>query len=116
MDSSIWKITFQSLYRSKLLTKYVLYTFLAALTYYSYNEAAFLCLDKVSTVSHTIANTLKRVFIILASVVVFGNRITPQGILGSALAIGGVFLYSLAKDRAKKNDLWGKDSGSASTT
>jgi solute carrier family 35 protein E1 len=74
----------------------------AALFYYTYNEVAFLCLDNVSPVSHAIGNTLKRVFIISSSILVFGNRMTPQGILGSVLAIGGVFLYSLATNNFKR--------------
>ena len=36
--------------------------------------------------------------IILASVVVFGNQLTPLGAAGSAIAIFGTLLYSLAKN------------------
>lgn len=75
----------------------------AALFYYTYNEVAFLCLDNVSPVSHAIGNTLKRIFIISSSMVLFGNRMTPQGIMGSVLAIGGVFLYSLATSKFKRS-------------
>lgn len=70
---------------------------LAGLFYYLYNEVAFLTLDKVSPVTHALGNTIKRVVIIIASVVVFGTTMTSQGILGSSIAIGGVLLYSLAK-------------------
>ena len=41
----------------------------------------------------------RRVAVILISLVVFRNPLTPAGALGSAVAIGGVFLYSLAKAR-----------------
>ncbi len=44
------------------------------------------------------ANTFKRVFVIGFSIIVFGNKITPLGGLGSAMAIAGVLLYSLLKD------------------
>ncbi len=70
---------------------------LAGLFYYLYNEVAFLTLDKVAPVTHALGNTIKRVVIIIASVVVFGTTMTSQGILGSSIAIGGVLLYSLAK-------------------
>mmetsp|Transcript_296 Transcript_296/g.396 ORF Transcript_296/g.396 Transcript_296/m.396 type:complete len:383 (+) Transcript_296:109-1257(+) len=76
-------------------------TVLSALFYYLYNEVAFLTLDKVAPVTHALGNTIKRVVIILASVVVFGTTMTTQGILGSAIAIGGVLLYSLAKSYFK---------------
>jgi solute carrier family 35 protein E1 len=46
-------------------------------------------------------NTIKRVVIILTSVVVFGTKMTAQGVLGSSIAILGVLLYSLAKDYFK---------------
>jgi solute carrier family 35 protein E1 len=100
LEGSVWKSTFQALGQSGQLWVYSLQTFLAALFYYTYNEVSFLCLDNVSPLSHTLANTLKRVFIILSSVLVFGNRITPRGIVGSTLAVGGVFLYSLAKEKS----------------
>ena len=47
--------------------------------------------------THSIANTIKRVCIILATVLVFGNKLTPLGAIGSTLAIAGVFGYSIAK-------------------
>ena len=74
-------------------------TFLSAVTYYLYNEVAFLALDSVSPVTHALGNTIKRVVIILTSVIVFGNKLTPRSAVGSATAIIGVLLYSLAKDR-----------------
>jgi len=39
--------------------------------------------------------------IILTSVLVFGTKMTSQGILGSSIAIFGVLLYSLAKNYFK---------------
>jgi len=68
-------------------------------SHYFYNECAFLALSSVHPVTHAVANTVKRVAVILISLVVFRNPLTPAGALGSAVAIGGVFLYSLAKAR-----------------
>lgn len=84
---------------SNQLKPYLIQTFLASLSYYLYNEVSFLALDNVSAVSHALGNTLKRVFIIISSMLVFGNRMTPRGVFGSTLAIGGVFLYSMEKTR-----------------
>jgi solute carrier family 35 protein E1 len=83
---------------------YSLYTVVSALCYYIYNEVAFLCLDRVSTVSHAVANTVKRIFIIVSSMLVFGNKMTPQGVLGSVLAVGGVLVYSLTKHHYNKKE------------
>ena len=74
---------------------------LSALFYYSYNEVAFLALDNVQPVTPALGNTIKRVVITLTSVLVFGTKMTSRGALGSAIAIGGVLMYSLAKDYFK---------------
>jgi solute carrier family 35 protein E1 len=74
---------------------------LAALFYYFYNEVAFLALDNVAPVTHALGNTIKRVVIIITSVLVFGTKMTTQGMIGSTVAIAGVLLYSLAKNHFK---------------
>lgn len=76
-------------------------TLLSAIFYYLYNEVAFLTLDNVAPVTHALGNTIKRVVIILASVVWLGSTMTAQGSFGSSLAIGGVLLYNLAKNKFK---------------
>jgi len=86
---------------SQKLGPYLLYTAIASLFYYTYNEVAFLCLNNISPISHAIANTVKRIFIIISSMMVFGNKMTLQGVAGSVLAVGGVLLYSLEKNRTK---------------
>ena len=55
----------------------------------------------ISMPSPLSGNTIKRVVIILTSVIVFGTKMTSQGVLGSSIAILGVLLYSLAKDYFK---------------
>ena len=78
-----------------------IHTLLSAVFYYLYNEVAFLALDNVEPVTHALGNTIKRVVIILTSVLVLGSSMTTQGAIGSAIAIGGVLLYSLAKNYFK---------------
>merc|ERR1719201_1032518 len=69
--------------------------------YYAYNEVAFFTLNQVAPVTHSIANTFKRVAIILATVLVFGNKLTTLGAIGSSIAVLGTLLYSLAKTKFK---------------
>ena len=64
-------------------------------------QVAFLALSEVASVTHAVTNTVKRVVIILASVIVFRTPITTLGSIGSALAIVGALLYSLAKGKYK---------------
>jgi len=69
--------------------------------YYIYNEVAFLALAEVAPVTHAVTNTVKRVVIILASILVFKTTITPLGAVGSAITILGAMLYALAKNKYK---------------
>jgi len=69
--------------------------------YYLYNEVAFLALSEVAPVTHAVTNTVKRVVIILASVLVFKNPVTGLGMAGSGLAVFGATLYSIAKSKYK---------------
>jgi solute carrier family 35 protein E1 len=94
--------TMKQLFRQGTGQKFLLYNTMAAFFYYTYNEVSFRVLDNISPVSHALGNTLKRVFIIVSSMLVFGNKMTMQGAMGSVMAIGGVLLYSLAKSAAKK--------------
>eukprot|EP00980_Cylindrotheca_fusiformis_P016951 scaffold5159_cov112-Cylindrotheca_fusiformis.AAC.5 len=102
MEGSVLRSTFESLKAANKLGSYLGQTCLASIFYYLYNEVAFLCLDNVSPISHALGNTLKRVFIIISSMVVFGNRMTLRGCFGSVLAVGGVFIYSVEKSRQSK--------------
>jgi len=67
--------------------------------YYLYNEVAFLALGRVNPVTHAVGNTIKRVVIIIASVIAFNTPISTLGIVGSSIAILGTLLYSLAKQK-----------------
>lgn len=78
------------------------YSLLSGLTFYVYNEASFLALEKLSPVTHSVANTLKRVVIIVASCIVFKTPMSLLGGIGSAIAVAGTLLYSLAKKSYSK--------------
>jgi solute carrier family 35 protein E1 len=70
--------------------------------YYGYNEMGFRVLDLLSPVSAAVANSLKRVAVLLAAVAFLGEVPSTRKVVGSAVAMGGVLLYSLAKARASK--------------
>jgi len=74
----------------------------SGLTFYLYNEVAFYTLDAVHPITHAVGNTIKRVILILFSVVRFGTPMTTQSAIGSTIAIAGVFAYSVAKQVVKK--------------
>lgn len=71
------------------------------LYFYTYNEVAMLALNNVNPVTHAVANTIKRVVILLACVIFFRTPMTPLCQAGSAIAIVGGYVYSLAKGKEK---------------
>lgn len=70
--------------------------------YHLYNQTSYQALAEMNPLSHSVANTVKRVVIILASIAIFKNPITPVGAFCSAVAILGTFLYSLARQHETK--------------
>ena len=74
----------------------------SGLSFYLYNEVAFYTLDAVHPITHAVGNTIKRVILILFSVIRFGTPMTTQSAVGSTIAIAGVFAYSVAKQVVKK--------------
>lgn len=75
----------------------------SGLAFYLYNEASFLALNRLSPVTHSVANTLKRVVIIVASCIVFKTPMSLLGGIGSGIAVLGTLLYSLAKKSYSKS-------------
>ena len=69
----------------------------SGLFHYWNNEVMYLALSNVHPVTLAVGNTMKRVFIMVASVMVFRNQISLQAGIGSAVGIFGVLLYSLTK-------------------
>jgi len=65
--------------------------------HYVNNEVMYLALSNVHPVTLAVGNTMKRVFIMVASVLVFRNPVSVQAGIGSAIGISGVLLYSLTK-------------------
>lgn len=51
----------------------------SGMLYYIYNEVAFIALNEVAPVTHAVTNTVKRVVIILASILFFRTPVTFTG-------------------------------------
>ena len=74
----------------------------AAACFHAYQQVSYMILARVSPVTHSIGNCVKRVIVIVASVVVFRNPMGPRSLAGTAIALGGVFLYSQVKRSQNK--------------
>ncbi len=69
----------------------------SGLFHYLNNEVMYLALSNVHPVTLAVGNTMKRVFIMVASVLVFRNPVSLQAGIGAGIGISGVLLYSLTK-------------------
>jgi len=70
--------------------------------FFMYQLSSFWVLSCVPPITHSVLNTLKRVVIIIVSIIVFRTPVTTQSAIGTATAIGGVLLYSLTKSYYSK--------------
>ncbi|CAG5121833.1 unnamed protein product [Candidula unifasciata] len=59
---------------------------------------AYVLMDYISPVTHSVANTVKRAFLIWLSVFLFGNPVTLLSGLGTVFVTIGVLLYTKAKE------------------
>lgn len=73
----------------------------SGLTFYAYNELATMTLKKISAVTQSVANTAKRVVVIVGSAIVFNEKISTLKAIGCVVCIGGVFLDSIIDDLLK---------------
>lgn len=73
---------------------------LSGFCFYMYNECAFAFTAHVGAVTSSVLNTAKRVIIIAVTAIVFQEPMERNTVLGSAIAIGGTFAYSLTSKKA----------------
>ncbi|MFS8020842.1 Triose phosphate/phosphate translocator [Helianthus anomalus] len=89
------------------IIKFVSDLFWIGMFYHLYNQLYFKIatntLERVAPLTHAVGNVLKRVFVIGFSIVVFGNKISTQTGIGTAIAIAGVAIYSLIKARFEQD-------------
>ena len=74
----------------------------SGLFFYGYNELATMTIKKTNAITQSVANTAKRVIVIIGVALVMGEALPAQKLIGSAICIGGVMLYSIIDDLMKK--------------
>lgn len=73
----------------------------SGLWFYGYNECATMTLKKTGAVTQSVANTAKRVIVIVGVALVLGESLSPIKLIGCSIGIGGVFLYSIIDNLVK---------------
>lgn len=73
----------------------------SGLWFYGYNELSTMTLKKTGAVTQSVANTAKRVIVIVGVAMVLGESLDPMKLIGCGIGIGGVFLYSVIDNLVK---------------
>lgn len=71
--------------------------------------SSYIILQRVSPVTHSVGNCVKRAVVIVVSIFFFQTKMNALNIAGTLLALTGVLLYSLVVSACKQNSL-GPDS------
>merc|ERR1712241_1319574 len=78
--------------RNKIIVLNVVFS---GLWFYAYNELATMTIKKTNAVTQSVANTAKRVIVIVGVAIVLRESLDPLKLFGCFIGIGGVFLYSI---------------------
>ena len=106
MESHKWPALWQAAEASQGgLVPLVQLIAIGGLFYHLYNQSSYMVLDTgITPVTFSVANAVKRVAIVVATVMFFRNPVSPLNWVGSAIALGGTYLYSVATAEQKRRE------------
>ncbi|KAI8809648.1 triose-phosphate transporter family-domain-containing protein [Cladochytrium replicatum] len=78
--------------------------FLNGTSHFLQNMFAFWILSLVSPVTYSIASLVKRIYVIVASIIYFGDAVAPLQSFGIVLSVVGLYMYDLAKRDVDKGE------------
>jgi len=76
--------------------------FMAGVCFHAYQQVSYMVLERVSTVSHSVGKCVKSVVVIVASIIVFKNPVSPLNALGTGIALAGVYVYGTVKRKERQ--------------
>merc|ERR1719161_1792436 len=74
---------------------------ISGMSFYLYNELATMTIKATGAVTSSVANTAKRVIVMVYMAAVTGKALTEEQKIGAGVAIGGVLVYSVIDDLLK---------------
>lgn len=78
---------------------------MAGLAFHSYQQVSYMILQRVTPVTHSVGNCVKRVVVIVSSVLFFRTPVSVINATGTAIALAGVFAYSrVTASKGKKSE------------
>ncbi|KAK8954188.1 hypothetical protein KSP39_PZI001997 [Platanthera zijinensis] len=79
---------------SQIGPNFVWWVIAQSVFYHLYNQVSYMSLDEISPLTFSVGNTMKRISVIVSSIIIFHTPVQPINALGAAIAIFGTFLYS----------------------
>ncbi|XP_073060870.1 glucose-6-phosphate/phosphate translocator 2, chloroplastic-like isoform X1 [Primulina eburnea] len=89
----LWAIGWQQAV-SQIGPNFVWWVVAQSVFYHLYNQVSYMSLNEISPLTFSIGNTMKRISVIVSSILIFNTPLQPINALGAAIAISGTFLYS----------------------
>ena len=80
------------------------YLLLASTLNFAYNLLSFKILEQVSTLTHSIINIMKRMYVVFGSMVVLATKLTHVQYVGVLVADCGCLVYAYLKTRNNNNN------------
>lgn len=77
---------------------------MSGICFYIYNELATMTLKVTGPVTASVANTAKRVIVMVYMAAITGKALTDEQKIGASVAIAGVLLYSVIDDLLKPKE------------
>uniref|UniRef100_A0A915DLB5 Sugar phosphate transporter domain-containing protein n=1 Tax=Ditylenchus dipsaci TaxID=166011 RepID=A0A915DLB5_9BILA len=102
---SMWAIMTQtSAVNSQKLpdSHFLFYLFVSGICSFIQNLCAFALIHQLTTLSYSVSNATKKIFVICLSLIWLRNPVTPLNLCGMAITIVGVFIYNRVKSSEKK--------------
>ncbi|KAL8474362.1 hypothetical protein ACS0TY_030995 [Phlomoides rotata] len=89
----LWAVGWQKAV-SQIGPNFIWWVVAQSVFYHLYNQVSYMSLNEISPLTFSIGNTMKRICVIVASIIIFNTPLQPINALGAAIAISGTFLYS----------------------
>lgn len=110
MERTLWAGAWDKAVLSLGSSEFIKMLAFSGIFYHLYNQASYMVLGQgVSPTTFSVSNTMKRVAVVVTSVMFFRNPVSPMNWLGSAIAIFGTYLYSVATDKEKTDKAKAKE-------
>nr|CAD7442413.1 unnamed protein product [Timema bartmani] len=97
IPASLFLVDLSSVHKTTDSTLFLAFV-LNGIFFHFQSITAYVLMDYISPVTHSVANTAKRAFLIWLSVLMFGNPVTLLSGMGTCVVILGVLAYNKAQE------------------